>query len=124
MVAQRGRGVEAKAIAEAPAAQRGEPRLGQRGEPRAAAPAAPPPPAKSRLNFKQQHALATLPGQIAKLEAEIAQLQAALASPGLYERDRARFQRFNAALTAKQAELVLAEEDWLELEMLREAAEG
>ncbi len=116
MVAQRGRGVEAKASAEAPAAQR--------GEPRAATSPAPPPPAKSRLNFKQQHALATLPGQIAKLEAEIAQLQAALASPGLYERDRARYQRFDAALTAKQAELVKAEEAWLELEMLREAAEG
>ena len=114
MLAQRGRGVEAKGSAEAPASQRGEPR---------AAPT-PPPPAKSRLTFKQQHALATLPGQIAKLEGEIAQVQAALASPGLYERDRARFERFTAALTAKQAELVKAEEDWLELEMLREAAEG
>jgi ATP-binding cassette subfamily F protein uup len=116
MVAQRGRGVEAKATAEAPVAQR--------GEPRAATPVAPPPPAKSRLNFKQQHALASLPGQMQKLEAEIAQVQQALASPGLYERDRARFERFTAALTAKQDELAKAEEAWLELEMLREEAEG
>ncbi len=116
MVAQRGRGVEAKATAEAPVAQR--------GEQRAATPAAPPPPAKSRLNFKQQHALASLPGQMQKLEAEIAQVQQALASPGLYERDRARFERFTAALTAKQDELAKAEEAWLELELLREEAEG
>jgi len=116
MLAQRGRGVEAKVVAEAPVAQR--------GEPRAAAPAVPPPAAKSRLNFKQQHALASLPGQIAKLEGEIAQVQQALASPGLYERDRARFERFTAALTAKQDELAKAEEAWLELEMLREEAEG
>ncbi len=114
MVAQRGRGVEAKASAEAPTSQRGEPR---------AAPT-PPPPAKSRLTFKQQHALASLPAQIAKLEGEIAQVQQALASPGLYERDRARFERFTAALTAKQDELGKAEEAWLELEMLREEAGG
>ncbi len=116
MLAQRGRGVEAKATAEAPVAQRGEPRAATR--------AAPPPPAKSRLNFKQQHALASLPGQMQKLETEIAQVQQALASPGLYERDRARFERFTAALTAKQDELAKAEEAWLELEMLREEAEG
>ncbi len=116
MVSQRGRGVEAKAAPDAPTAQR--------GEPRAATPAPPPPLPKSRLNFKQQHALASLPGLMEKLGAEIAQLHTALASPGLYERDRARFERFTAALDAKQAELAKAEEDWLELEMLREEVEG
>ncbi len=114
MVTQRGRGVEAKPGPAAP--------IAQRGETKAAPP--PPPPAKNRLNFKQQHALATLPATMQKLEAEIAQLGTALASPGLYERDRARFERFTAALQAKEAGLAAAEEEWLELELLREEAEG
>lgn len=60
------------------------------------------------------------------LQGEIAKLQQALASPDLYARDRARFDRFTAALAEKQAALAAAEEEWLELEVLREeiAAEG
>jgi ATP-binding cassette subfamily F protein uup len=111
MLAQRGRGVEAKP------ADPGAPRPGSRPPPQAA-------PARKRLNFKQQHALETLPARMEAITREIAQLQAALASPGLYERDRARFERFTAALTDKQAALAAAEEEWLELEMLREEAEA
>jgi len=108
MVAQRGVGVTAKAAA--PAAARA---------PRAAAkPAAEP--ARRRLTFKQQHALETLPATMAKLEQEIATLQQALAAPDLYARDRPRFERFSAALSDKQAALIAAEEEWLELELLRE----
>ncbi|MBL6456899.1 ABC-F family ATP-binding cassette domain-containing protein [Belnapia sp. T6] len=114
MVAQRGRGVEAKAAPEARAAS---PRP-------AAAPAAPPPAQRRKLNFKQQHALQSLPGRMEALQGEIATIQAALAAPGLYARDRARFERFNAALSAKQAELAAAEEEWLELELLREEIES
>ena len=72
------------------------------------------------MTFKQQHALETLPDRMAALEKEIALLRTALAAPGLYTRDRARFDRFSAALTEKQAALATAEEEWLELEMLRE----
>jgi ATP-binding cassette subfamily F protein uup len=118
MVAQRGRGVEAKA---APPRGDGAERAPRETAPKAAAPTAP---ARMKLSFRQQHALATLPGVMQKLETEIAQLQAALAAPDLYQRDRARFERFTAALEAKQAELVKAEEEWLELELLREEAEG
>jgi ATP-binding cassette subfamily F protein uup len=114
MLAQRGRGVEAKPSAERVPREPG-------AKPAAAAPAAP---AKPKLSFKQQHALATLPGAMRKLEGEIGQIEAALASPGLYERDRARFERFSAALEAKRAELAAAEEEWLEAELAREEAEG
>ncbi|MDN3563801.1 ABC-F family ATP-binding cassette domain-containing protein [Paeniroseomonas aquatica] len=115
MVAQRGRGVEAKVVAGA--------------EPRAAAarpssPVAGPAPAKRKLNFKQQHALQSLPARMEALAGEIATIRTALAAPGLYSRDKARFERFNAALAAKEAELAKAEEEWLELEMLREAMEA
>jgi ATP-binding cassette subfamily F protein uup len=112
MLAQRGRGVEAKAAAvvERPA--------------KVATAAAPAPAAKRKLSFKQQHALQSLPGRMEALQAEIAQLRTALAAPGLYARDRARFERFSAALTEKEAALVAAEEEWLELEMLREEIEA
>ena len=114
MVAQRGRGVEAKP---APSPAPRQP---------AAKPAAPAAPAsaKRRLSFRQQHSLQTLPARMEALQADIAKLQEALADPTLYSRDRARFDRFTAALEAKQAELAAAEEEWLELELLREEIEG
>ena len=49
-----------------------------------------------------------------------AALRTALTAPDLYSRDRARFDRFSAALAEKQAALAAAEEEWLELELLRE----
>jgi ATP-binding cassette subfamily F protein uup len=115
MVAQRGRGVEAKPTDTAKPAAVPRP---------AAAPAASPPAAKRKLTFRQQHALETLPGRMAALEKEIATLRSALAAPDLYSRDRARFERFTAALTEKEAALAAAEEEWLELEMLREEIEA
>jgi len=114
MVAQRVRRVEAKLP---PAASR-------QPAPKPAAPAAPPTAPKRKLSFRQQHSLQTLPARMEALHADIAKLQEALADPTLYSRDRARFDRFTAALTAKQAELAAAEEEWLELELLREEIEG
>ncbi|SDB68210.1 ABC-F family ATP-binding cassette domain-containing protein [Belnapia rosea] len=114
MVAQRGRGVEAKA---APAARPAQ-------APRAAATPAAPPPSRRKLSFKQQHALDTLPARMEALQGDIATLRTALAAPDLYTRDRARFERFTTALTAKEADLAAAEEEWLELEMLREEIEA
>ena len=76
-------------------------------------------PARRKLNFNEKHALETLPGKIAKLEAEIGRLQTMIADPMLYARDRAAFDKTSAALTAAQAELSAAEERWLELELLR-----
>jgi ABC transport system ATP-binding/permease protein len=76
-------------------------------------------PAKRKLNFNEKHALETLPGKIAALEAEIARLQAVLADTTLYARDRIAFDRASSAMTAMQSELAAAEERWLELELLR-----
>jgi ATP-binding cassette subfamily F protein uup len=58
------------------------------------------------------------------LQKDIATLRTALSAPDLYSRDRARFDRFNTALAAKEAELAVAEEEWLELELLREEIEA
>ncbi|GAA0593762.1 ATP-binding cassette domain-containing protein [Craurococcus roseus] len=116
MVAQRGRGVET------------EPRAAPKAAGAAAAavrPAARLPPAPTRkLRPRQMHALQSLPGRMKTLRDGIGKLQQALSDPGLYARDRARFDRFTAALAAQQAELDVAEEEWLALELLREEIES
>jgi ATP-binding cassette subfamily F protein uup len=81
-------------------------------------------PVKRKLNFNEKHALETLPGKIAALEAEIARLQAVLADTTLYARDRAAFDQASSAMTVKQSELAAAEERWLELELLRSEIES
>jgi len=116
MVAQRGAGVAARAV---PARDRPAPDK-PAFRPASLAPTAP----KAKLSFKDKHALETLPKQIKALEIDIAILQATLADPKLYTRDPAGFERASRSLTAKQAERNKAEERWLELEILREAAEG
>jgi ATP-binding cassette subfamily F protein uup len=114
MVAQRGRGVQAKAVAPSEAAA-----------PREAAEAPrPAATAKPRMSFKDKHALETLPGRIAQLEREIAALQGQLADPGLYTRDPPGFAARTSLLGKKQAERDAAEEEWLRLELLREELEG
>jgi ATP-binding cassette subfamily F protein uup len=112
MVAQRGEGVTAKAVAK-----------GETKAPRekSEAPASAP---KSRLTFRDKHALETLPARIAKLEADIAKLSKTIADPNLYAKDRAAFDQASAALGKAQAELAQAEDDWLRLEELREQVEA
>lgn len=120
MVAQKGAGIAARSAA--PASDRRPART--QGAP---APSGEPPatrPQKAKLSFKQKHALETLPGEIAKLEKEIAKLRQELADPGLYARDPARFAKCAGALDEREKALAAREEEWLELEILREAAEA
>jgi ATP-binding cassette subfamily F protein uup len=77
-------------------------------------------PAKRRLTFTDKHALETLPKTIAKLQTEIDGLQAKLADPQFYARDRAAFEQVTAALGELQLKIAAAEEQWLGLEILRE----
>jgi ABC transport system ATP-binding/permease protein len=86
--------------------------------------ATPAPAQKSKLSFKQKHALETLPKEIARLDAEMERLNKLLADPGLYARDPRAFADASAKLTAAQAAKAKAEDEWLELEMLREEIEG
>ncbi|MBI1386153.1 MAG: ATP-binding cassette domain-containing protein [Rhizobiales bacterium] len=99
-----------------------EPRAGGRSS--EARPAAPAPAAPGKLSFKEKHALATLPATIAALEEKLAKVEAVLAEPGLYARDAARFQKAVDAHARLKGELTAAEEQWLELEVRREALEG
>jgi ABC transport system ATP-binding/permease protein len=83
-----------------------------------------PKQAKRKLSFKEKHALETLPDQIEKLNADIARLQAKLTTPDLFARDQAAFNATATALKKAETELGRAEEQWLELELLREELAG
>ncbi|HKJ60588.1 MAG TPA: ATP-binding cassette domain-containing protein, partial [Hyphomicrobiales bacterium] len=86
--------------------------------------AAPRKPERKKLGFKQKHALETLPIRMETLQAEIAAQQHKLSDAGLYARDPKAFEASTAKLAEAQAALDAAEEEWLELEMLREEIEG
>jgi ATP-binding cassette subfamily F protein uup len=112
MLAQRGADLQR----EAPKA----PAVEDKKEAKATAPSAAP---KRRLNFNEKHALETLPKTIAKLHAEIAKQQRLLDDPDLYAKDRKKFDAASASIATAQHELAVAEDRWLELEVLREEIE-
>jgi ABC transport system ATP-binding/permease protein len=96
-------------------------------KPAAAKPAAaaePRPKARpqARLSFNEQRELDRLPAEIDRLIAAIAAGEAALADPGFYGRDRARYEGTAARHGQDKAALAAAEERWLELEHKRESA--
>ncbi|THF54612.1 ABC-F family ATP-binding cassette domain-containing protein [Ollibium composti] len=88
-----------------------------------AEPAAPKAPTK-KLSYKQQFALENLPKKIEAVGAAISRLEDAIADPAYYERDPTGFQKTIAALDKERTTLAALEEEWLELEMLREELEG
>jgi ATP-binding cassette subfamily F protein uup len=77
-------------------------------------------PTKRRLMFKEKHALETLPKTITKLQSEIDELQARLGDPQFYGRDRAAFEKTTSLLSELQQKIAEAQEQWLQLEILRE----
>ncbi|MDW3204837.1 MAG: ATP-binding cassette domain-containing protein [Alphaproteobacteria bacterium] len=80
--------------------------------------------AKRKLSLKEREALKTLPGQIEKLRVQKEKLETAMADPDFFTRDRAAADRTAKALDSTLSALSLAEERWLELEILREELEG
>jgi ATP-binding cassette subfamily F protein uup len=74
-----------------------------------------------KMSFKDKHALETLPGRITDMEKEIGRLNRVLSDGDLYARQPAKFAEASKALEALQGELAKAEEQWLALEMMREA---
>ncbi|WP_181707394.1 ABC-F family ATP-binding cassette domain-containing protein [Chthonobacter rhizosphaerae] len=108
MVAQRGKGVEAR---RAPDEERTT---------RPSQQTTAPQKTRSKLSFKDKHALETLPGRIEALTAKAAKLKAELADPALYGTDHGKFSRTANLLANTEAEIASMEEEWLRLEMLRE----
>ena len=105
-------------------AQRGPGRAGVAPTPTRPRSAMPSPkPTSRKMSFKDKHALEMLPAHIAKLEREVARLNAMLADPDLYAKHPAKFSASTKALGAAQESLAEAEEQWLALEMLRQDLE-
>ncbi len=115
MVMQRGAGVSARTVEKQKAESAAAP------APRTEKPADQP---RRKLSFKDKHDLDTLPARMEALQRDITKLQAILADPGLYARDRAAFDKASAAMTKAQGELSAAEDRWLELEILKESLEA
>lgn len=99
-------------------------RVKKSGSAKSTAPTAPPSEAKRKLSLKEREALKTLPDQIDKLRVQKEKLEAAMADPDFFTRDRAAADRTAKALDSTLSALSLAEERWLELEILREELEG
>ena len=116
MVAQRGAGVQARS------GPKPEPKKASARERQAGHEVPAAGGARAKLGFKEQHELKTLPSRIEKLEGAIAKLREILDDPNLYARDPARFEKASATLVDAEAELAVAEERWLTLEMQREAS--
>ncbi|MBI4923238.1 MAG: ABC-F family ATP-binding cassette domain-containing protein [Devosia nanyangense] len=112
MVAQRGFGVTAPELL--------KPQKGARPS----LPQTAPPQPKAKLSFKQKHALETLPREISRLTTEITKLSARLGDPSLYKKDPKTFADLSAKLSAAEDAKAKAENDWLELETIRETIEG
>jgi len=88
--------------------------------------AAPKPAGGSakKLSFKQAKRLEDLPGEIDRLTGDIGKLEGLLADPELFSKAPEKFAKATAALEQRQAALAAAEDEWLELEALREEVEG
>jgi ABC transport system ATP-binding/permease protein len=112
MLAQRGAGVAARKLKE----QEREIR-----EP--AAVVEVKPQAKSKLSFKEKYALDTLPAKIEALKVELHKLEEVMADVTLFTRDPKLFEKTSLRHQAAHDELVQGEEQWLELEMMREELE-
>ncbi len=81
-------------------------------------------PSRKKLSPTEQHVLKTSPGRIAALHNEMRRLEALLADPDFYARDRAGFEKTGAALAEAQDTLAELEEEWLNLELKREEMVG
>jgi ATP-binding cassette subfamily F protein uup len=81
-------------------------------------------PKKEKLSFKHKHALETLPGRIAEMQQKRDLLTAKLAEAGFFERDRVGFDKTSALLAEAEKKIAAWEEEWLELEVMREELEG
>ena len=79
---------------------------------------------RSKLSYKDKHALEHLPAEIALLEQDIVAFSAILADPDLFQNRPDVYAETTEKLNHAGQTLARAEEKWLTLEMLREELEG
>lgn len=86
-------------------------------------PAAPIQKKSARLSYNQQRLLEVLPQKAAELEEEIRQIEDSLGNGDLYNSDRNEFDRLTQTLQEKKQELEEAENQWLEIQMIKDELE-
>lgn len=74
-----------------------------------------------RLSYNQQRLLEILPGKISELEKQIGDTEAALSDSSLYTENPEKFDALTKQLEKLKAELEKSENQWLEIEILRES---
>ena len=74
-----------------------------------------------RLSYNQQRLLEILPDKISELEKQIGDTEAALSDSSLYTENPEKFDTLTKQLEELKAELEKSENQWLEIEMLRES---
>ena len=112
MIAQRkGREIEQKNVAKSSSPQTSAP--AERGKRET----------KQKLSYKQKYALEKLPSEIDALHDEIAKMEKEFSDPDLYSKNAKRFEELSRLLEQKRKDLEAKENEWLELEMLKEELE-
>jgi ABC transport system ATP-binding/permease protein len=76
-----------------------------------------------KFGFKQQHQLKELSAQITTLKSKIETYEDELADSTLFQSNPERFSQISAKLDHAQTHLMETEEQWLELELLKEESE-
>lgn len=78
----------------------------------------------AKLSYKQQRALEILPQEIAQLEKQIAELETVLSDTELYNKDPQKFEQTLKTLEEAKAAKENKENEWLEVELLKEDLEN
>ena len=104
-------------------AHRSPPKGGAQGGAKAAPSDAPGPRPSTghKLTYKDQRDYDRLPGEIERLQAEVAADEAALSDPDLYTRDQARFADLTERVARNRAEIEAMELRWIEVAEMAEA---
>lgn len=79
--------------------------------------------APKKLSYKQQRLLEVLPQEISDLEQQIFQTEEKLSDPSFYSRDPQGFEQLTHELTAYQTLKEEKENQWLEIQLLKEELE-
>jgi len=78
---------------------------------------------KNKLSYNEKYLLEKLPKKIEALEADVNKYQKKLVRPGFYAKDPQGFAKAAKKLELTEAELATAEDEWLNLEILRNEIE-
>jgi ATP-binding cassette subfamily F protein uup len=107
-----------QAKAPPPARRRG---LGGGSTPEPPRGSSPPASGRGKLSYKDQRDYDRLPGEIERLEAEVAADESALSDADLYTRDPDRFAQLTERIARNRAEIEAAELRWLEVAEMADA---